>query len=333
MYSTMDFYINQFANYLGDAIKIGESAKITKPSQPIQNVLISGLGGSGIGGSLACSLLAEKMNIPMYVNNDYSLPAYVNENTLLIISSYSGNTEETIEALEIGSQKNAKIVCVTTESGKIAKIAREKDFDLIVIPSGNPPRACLSYSFPQVFFILNQLGLINEEPINELKSAVSFLETETPQIKEQAKTIAEQLFGKLPIIYSDARIGSVAVRFRQQLNENSKILAWHHVIPEMNHNELVGWTTENQNLAVLFLRNEDDFHRNQTRMQINKTIIENYTSTIIEIWSKGDSLIQKSLYLVLLTDWVSFELAQLRGADAVEVKVIDYLKGELAKVN
>lgn len=333
MYSTMDFYINQFSNFLAEAIKIGESATLTQPNYPIQNVLISGLGGSGIGGSLACSLLADKINVPMYVNNDYSLPAYVNENTLLIISSYSGNTEETLEALEIGQSKNAKIVCVTTENGKIAKIARERNYDLIIIPGGNPPRACLNCSFPQVFFILNQFGLINNEPIDELKSAVSFLESETSQIKEKAKIIADQLFGKLPIIYSDARIGSVAVRFRQQLNENSKVLAWHHLIPEMNHNELVGWTTENQNLAVLFLRNEDDFNRNQTRMKINKTIIENYTDTIIEIWSKGDSLIHKSLYLILLTDWVSFELAQLRGADAVEVKVIDYLKGELAKVN
>lgn len=333
MYSTMDFYINQFSNYLAEAIHIGESAKITKSNQPITNVLISGLGGSGIGGSIACSLLADKIKVPMYVNNDYFLPAYVDENTLLIISSYSGNTEETLEALEIGSQKNAKIVCITTENGKIAKLARKREYDLIVIPEGNPPRACLSYSFPQVFFILNQHGLIDETPIQTLKLATSFLEQETPQIKERAKSIAEQLFGKLPVIYSDVRIGSVAVRFRQQLNENSKVLAWHHVIPEMNHNELVGWTTENQNLAVLFLRNEDDFHRNQTRIEINKKIVGNYTDTIIEIWSKGDSLIHKSLYLILLTDWISFELAQLRGVDAVEVKVIDYLKGELAKVN
>lgn len=333
MYSTMDFYINQFANYLEESIGIGEKSVINQPSQPITNVLISGLGGSGIGGSLACSLLADKINVPMYVNNDYSLPAYVNENTLLIISSYSGNTEETLEALEVGSQKNAKIVCITTENGKIAKLAREREYDLIVIPGGNPPRACLNYSFPQIFFILNQLDLIDETPIQKLRTAIPFLEEETESIKKQAKEIAEQLFGKLPVIYSDARIGSVAVRFRQQLNENSKILAWHHLIPEMNHNELVGWTTENQNLAVLFLRNEDDFHRNQTRMEINKKIIENYTDCIIEIWSKGDDLIQKSLYLVLLTDWISFELAELRGADAVEVKVIDYLKGELSKVN
>lgn len=333
MYSTMDFYINQFANYLEESIVIGENAVVNQPSQPITNVLISGLGGSGIGGSLACSLLADKINIPMYVNNDYSLPAYVNENTLLIISSYSGNTEETLEALEVGSQKNAKIVCITTENGKLVKLAREREYDLIVIPGGHPPRACLNYSFPQIFFILNQLDLIDETPIQKLRTAIPFLKKETESIKKQAKEIAGQLFEKLPVIYCDARIGSVAVRFRQQLNENSKILAWHHLIPEMNHNELVGWTIENQNLAVLFLRNEDDFHRNQTRMEINKKIIGSYTSCVMEIWSKGDDLIQKSLYLVLLTDWISFELAELRGADAVEIKVIDYLKGELSKVN
>jgi len=125
---------------------------------------------------------------------------------------------------------------------------------------------------------------------------------------------------------------AVAVRLRQQLNENSKILCWHHVVPEMNHNELVGWRKENNDLAVIYLRNDDDYQRNQVRININKEIISSYTNTIIEIDSKGASLIERAIYLVHLSDWISFHLATLRGVDPVEIKVIDYLKGELGKV-
>jgi glucose/mannose-6-phosphate isomerase len=124
----------------------------------------------------------------------------------------------------------------------------------------------------------------------------------------------------------------VAVRLRQQINENSKALCWHHVVPEMNHNELVGWTEKNENLAVLYLRNDDDYSRNVVRMDINKKIIGQYAGDIIEVYSKGESLAEKALYLVHLGDWISWYLAELRGVDALEVNVIDFLKGELAKV-
>jgi glucose/mannose-6-phosphate isomerase len=125
---------------------------------------------------------------------------------------------------------------------------------------------------------------------------------------------------------------SVAVRLRQQINENSKVLCWHHVYPEMNHNELVGWTEKNNNLAVVFLRNKDDFKRNAVRMDITKDIYAKYTDTIIEIFSKGQTLVEKSIYLVHLSDWVSWYLSELTGADAIEVRAIDYLKSELAKI-
>ena len=145
--------------------------------------------------------------------------------------------------------------------------------------------------------------------------------------------MAERLTGKIPIIYAVDTMEPVAVRLRQQINENAKMLCWHHVIPEMNHNELVGWTEKHQDKAVVYLRNKDDYKRNQIRMDINQKIISQYTDNTVEIYSKGNSFIEKALYLVHLGDWVSWYLSEMQGVDAIQIKVIDYLKAELAKVD
>lgn len=330
-YSTMDTYISQFTDQLKQAIQIGESASLTQPEKPIQNILLSGLGGSGIGGTLTASLLQNELTVPMNVNNNYFIPNYVNENTLLIISSYSGNTEETLQALEEGIKRNAKIVCVST-NGQVEKIANEYGFDLINLPSGIPPRGALALSFPQSLFISYHLNLISDKVILQLKGAVEFLENQKEDIKSEGRSFAQKLAGKIPVIYSDARMEAVAIRFRQQINENGKMLAWHHVLPEMNHNEIVGWTHENDDLAIVFLRNEDDYSRTQKRMDITAEVAKKYTPNVYTIQSKGSNFVEQCLYTILFTDWVSFELAQLTGADAIEVNVIDYLKGELKKI-
>jgi glucose/mannose-6-phosphate isomerase len=131
------------------------------------------------------------------------------------------------------------------------------------------------------------------------------------------------------VIYSAANVEAVAIRWRQQLNENSKVLCWHHVIPEMNHNELVGWRSSGK-FAVIILRNDTDYSRIQQRMNIAKNIISQYTPHIIEVYSKGESFLEKSLYLIHLGDWVSYYLAERKKVDPVEVNVIEYLKAELA---
>ena len=330
-YSTMDTYIRQFTDQLRQAITIGTSASLTAPENEIQNIVLSGLGGSGIGGTLTAALLQKQLEVPMIVNNDYSLPNFVNEHTLLIISSYSGNTEETVQAFQEGISKKAHIVCVST-NGKVEELAKQHQFDLIKLPPGIPPRGGLALSFPQSLFILNHLGFASDEIIEQLKESVEFLEQQKEEIEQQGREFAKQLVGKIPVVYADARMEAVAIRFRQQINENGKMLAWHHVLPEMNHNEIVGWTHKNEDLAVVFLRNEDDFSRTQKRMDITKEVAQKYTPNVYEINSKGSNFVEQCLYTILFTDWVSFELAQQTGADAVEVNVIDYLKGELKKL-
>jgi glucose/mannose-6-phosphate isomerase len=135
----------------------------------------------------------------------------------------------------------------------------------------------------------------------------------------------------MPFIYAINGMEAVAVRFRQQVNENGKQLCVHHIIPEMNHNELVGWRTKDENLAVIIFRNKEDFSRSQTRVELNKKIFKQYTPNIIEVWSKGSSYLERALYLIHVGDWISWHLSVLRNFDCTEVKVIDWLKGELAK--
>jgi glucose/mannose-6-phosphate isomerase len=124
----------------------------------------------------------------------------------------------------------------------------------------------------------------------------------------------------------------VAIRLRQQINENSKMLCWHHVVPEMNHNELLGWRTNTENLSVLYLRNENDYYRNDARISINQSIVKKYTNNVLEVWSKGDSIIERSIYLINVGDWISWYLSVLNNVDAIEIDVITFLKEKLSKI-
>jgi glucose/mannose-6-phosphate isomerase len=326
----MDELIEGFPAQLKRAVEIGEKAKIGKNKFPVRNILISGLGGSGIGGTILNNVLRDDISVPIIVNKQYQIPAFVNENTLVIISSYSGNTEETLSALMQAFKKNAQIVCIAS-GGLIQEYAETNDIDYVNIDGGSPPRAAFGQSFVQLLYILHYTGLLEDGFKQYLHEAIALLETDEAEIKVKAREIAQRLSGKIPVIYSDAKFEGVSIRFRQQINENSKMLCWHHVVPEMNHNELVGWREKNDNIAVVFIRNNQDFERNQERMEFTKEVVSQYASDVIEIYSKGEYDIVRSLYLIHFTDWVSYYLAELKGVDAVEVDVISKLKSKLAE--
>jgi glucose/mannose-6-phosphate isomerase len=327
----MNQLIENFPSQLREAIAIGEKAVLKKPVTPIKNILITGLGGSGIGGTIVSEIISWECTVPVVVNKNYFIPAFVDAGTLVIVCSYSGNTEETLEALELAIKKNAKITCITS-GGKLAEIAKTKNFDLVMIPSGNPPRACLGYSLVQLFYVLNGYGIIGADFKKQLAASVALLEKEKSNIISEAAVVTDFLFGKTPVIYAVDGYNGVATRFRQQINENSKMLCWHNILPEMNHNELVGWVEKNDTLAVIILRNKQDYTRTQTRIEISKEVFNKYTPNIKEIWSKGDSFLERSIYLIHLTDYVSVMLADKKKIDATEVDIINHLKGELSKI-
>ncbi|MCW3071175.1 MAG: Bifunctional phosphoglucose/phosphomannose isomerase [Bacteroidetes bacterium] len=327
----MKTLVENFSKQLTEAIAIGSNAKLSAAEHAICNVLVCGLGGSGIGGSIVSELVIGNANVPVNVSKGYFIPAYVNENTLVIISSYSGNTEETLNCMKLALAKNAKIAAVTS-GGKVLETAKEKGFDCIVVPGGMPPRSCLGYSLTQLFFILGFHKIITNNYKAELEAAVKLLDSEEINIVAEATIIAEKLKDKTPVIYATTYNEGIAIRFRQQLNENAKILCWHQVIPEMNHNELVGWTQKNDNLSVLIFLDKNDYSRNLARVDINKEVIKKYTENIREVWSKGNSTIEKAIYFIHLGDWISIILGEMRGVDLMEVNVINALKSKLSEI-
>jgi glucose/mannose-6-phosphate isomerase len=327
----MNDYINDFTNHLSEAIEIANNTNLTSCTKEIRNVLICGLGGSGIGGTIVSDIVSSKVNIPIAATKDYSIPNFVNEHTLVIANSYSGNTEETLYALEKCQSRGAEIAVITS-GGKLKTIAEENKYNKIIIPGNQPPRAMFGYAFTELFFMLNHYGIIDDSFKADFDKAITLIDTEKAYIQKQAMDLAKKMYKQTPVIYVAKGFEGVAVRFRQQLNENSKMLAWHNVVPEMNHNELLGWRTNVDDLAVVYFRNKCDYDRNQIRMDINKKVISKFTSNITEIWSKGDSLIENSLYHISLGDWVSWYLSEMNNVDAIEIDVIDFLKGELAKI-
>ncbi len=323
--------IENFTLHLSEALTIGDNNSLTPAKKSINNVLICGLGGSGIGATVVSQIVNTTTNYPISINKDYNIPSFVSENTLVIVCSYSGNTEESLEMIAEAQEKNAEIACITS-GGKLLEISKQNNYNHIVIPGGHPPRAAFGLAFPTLFTLLNHYNVISKDFSQEFNATIKLINAEENNIITEAKNIADSLFGKIPVIYSTANYEGVAIRFRQQINENSKMLCWHNVIPEMNHNELVGWTKANEDLAVIILRNNDDYYRNEKRIEVNKTVFKKYTSTVLEIASKGNSRLENSLYLIHLTDWISFILAEKNGVDVVEVDVITALKNELAKI-
>ena len=323
--------VKEFTSQLTEALEIGKNTNLKAPKNTINNIVITGLGGSGIGGKIATQLVADQLKVPAVINNDYSLPKFVNENTLVIVSSFSGNTEETLEALQSAQKANAEIACITS-GGKLAQIANDNNYNLLVLPTAFSPRAMLTYSVIQQLFLFHHYGFINNEFIDDTRETVKLLDNEVDDIMAVAKQTANALFEKTTVAYSEASMEGVITRFRQQINENSKSLAWEHVFPEMNHNELVGWAGGKDEYAVLIFRSSFEHSRSSVRINISKDIFRKYTSTVLEFNAKGDTLLAQSFYHILLGDWISVYLAELNKVDDVEVKVIDFLKAELAKI-
>ena len=323
-------FISKFTTQLQEAYEIGSNSDLKTTNKKITSVIICGSGGSGIGGKIVSQIAEKHSQVPFVTHNTYSLPNFVDENTLVVISSYSGNTEETVSAFKEALKRNSEIACVTS-GGEIQRIANENNTNCIIIPGGNPPRAMLTYSLTQLFFILNNYGIINGDFKTDLTSSILLLNNEVESIKEEAKKVTEIIKNKTILIYTDVSFEGVGTRFKQQLNENSKTLAYSNIIPEMNHNELLGWNGGNDSFSAIFLRNETDNKRNQVRMEISKEVVSKKTNSVVDVFSKGNSEIERTLYLILLTDWVSVYLADEYGVDAIEIKVIDHLKHELSK--
>lgn len=322
--------IQKFPNQIEEALHIAKKSKFTFNAQKFNHILMSGLGGSGIGASIVQEYVADKVALPITVNKNYFIPKSVNDSTLFIACSYSGNTEETLAAAASALKQKATVVCITS-GGALAEMAKKHKLNLVLIPGGMPPRACLGYSLVQLLQVLKSLGLLKAKFESEMQSAIALLRKDTKKIQAQALKLATALHGKHIALYGVAGREALLVRFRQQINENGKALAWHNVVPEMTHNEIVGWRNPLQDTAVVFISEKEDYARNLKRLAILKKVVKKYTSNIIDLPMKGDTYWERTFYFVHLTDWASVYLADLYKQDATEVKVIDHLKAEMSK--
>jgi len=327
-----------FPSQWREAVDLTRDVSWPIDSSRIRNVCISGMGGSAIGADIIRTHSLDQCPVPVFVNRRYDLPQWVGAHTLFVACSFSGNTEETLHALQQAKSKNAQIVAVTS-GGKLLLEASREDYGYVKIPGGMPPRAALAYSFVPLFQLFNYLGF-TDEGADALEETAKMLEEQAIILSETlnnpALMIAREIQDTLPIIYTGSGLlESVGLRWRGQFEENSKVLSYGNSIPEMNHNEIVGWEQVAHltgRLSVIMLEDEDDHPKEKQRMQIVKELVEELTVYSTQLKSFGNSRLARQFSLIQIGDWVSFYLALINEVDPTPIAKIDLLKSRLAEL-
>lgn len=339
MYDTQQMWdlLAGFPNQWDEATKFTEELDLMLEPGQIDNICIAGMGGSAIGGDLIRAYSSESCPVPVQVIRDYTVPGWVGGDTLFIASSFSGNTEETLSALSVARERGAQTAAITS-GGQLLLKATQGEFDYIKIPGGMPPRAALGYSFVSLFRIFQFLGYLDEgdEALSETEVLLNDQGTLLANLQDsEALALAGDLMDSLPIIYSNSTLlEPVNIRWRCQFEENSKTLAYGNTLPEMNHNEIVGWehiAHLTGRLSVILLIDEEEDPRLKKRMHIVKELIEDQVTSISILKSRGESRLTRMFSLIQMADWTSYYLAILNEVDPTPIPKIDLLKSKLAE--
>jgi glucose/mannose-6-phosphate isomerase len=316
-----------------------ETFRVPGDYAQVHSVVVLGMGGSAIGGDLVRTVAQGECPVPILVHRDYDVPALVGPDTLVLASSYSGNTEETLSAFDQAQQRGAKLMAMTT-GGALAKRAKELDIPLFQFSFRAQPRGALGYSFVPLLSIFHRLGFI-ADPCGRVEEAVQVMEAmqteigaDVPAARNPAKQLAQRLFGRLPVVYGSGILSEVARRFKGQLNENAKNWGFFEVMPELNHNAVSGYECPpelNDNIVVVMLRSAFDHPRNQVRFRVTQEILRRRGVSTKVVSARGQSAIAQMLSVVHFGDFVSFYLSVLNQVDPSPVDAVTFLKGELAK--
>ena len=310
MGTSIDIDTRNFLDMLKAKVDVKEGSYPNK-------LLISGMGGSGIGGRIIESLANFTSMGDIRSWNNYGLPAWLSSIDNVICISYSGNTAETLSVAKNAHKLGCEIEVITT-GGKLGDLAEENNWQKMLIEEGHQPRAALPLLLKPLLYKLNFPNI--EKIVKEV--------SEQDYEKSQIENIAKKLSGKIPCIYTEPSLESVGYRWRCQIQENAKQLAFHHVIPEMNHNEIVGWTNPNPNMTPVLIRKQNENDELKNRFEaLKNTAWKNIK--IVEIFAKCDNHLSKILETIYTGDMVSIELAKLNGVDPTPVEVIEDLKSEL----
>jgi glucose/mannose-6-phosphate isomerase len=316
--------------HLSDALFRVESARIepTKTS----GLVVCGMGGSAIGGDLARAALGTRTTLPFTTVRDYGLEPWTSPERMVLCASYSGNTEETLAAFEAAAAVGAKRV-VTTTGGALGDSARADDVPIIPIPAALQPRAAVGYMFVAAAEVAALAGVATAIR-TEIDGAAAHLRSSREALIERAAVIADVVGDSFPVIYGSDLTIPVAYRWKTQINENAKIPAFAHSLPEMDHNELVGWTQGggSERFSAIFLDDPDQHPRARQRLELTAGLIEPTAAGLVQIEAEGDTRTARMLWAVMLGDLVSLVLAAKRGIDPSPVEVIESLKSELGRL-
>jgi len=329
--------IKELGQQVKDAWKIARAAQLPPSHADVRNITVAGMGGSAIGGDLAAALLADELKVPMSVHRDYGLPGYVGRDSLVIVSSYSGNTEETLSAFEEARKRGAKVLAITT-GGTLADLARASNYPVITFSYKARPRATLGYSLGLVLGALSRLGLARDLSA-DIDTATADLAKLEERVHEGARTndakkLAKELHGRIIVAYGAGVMGVMARRVKGQWNENSKNWSAYDVMSELNHNAVVGFPNPpiaRDALTVLLLRSDRDNPRHKIRFDVTRELLDRASIPHRTLQFSGANMLSEVLQMTLFTDYVSFYVALLNGADPSPNTAIDYLKDRLAK--
>jgi len=302
--------ISDLYKHINHSFNIIENFSI-KWTGKIDNIVICGMGGSAIGGDFVKTVLNEEINIPIFVNRDYSLPKWINKNTLIIICSYSGNTEETVSCLNEAEKLNI-IPIIISSGGFILNTGIDKQYPYIKVPPGIQPRAAFGYSSSLLLLLLNKIGVIGKNIIDNLFSSISEIKKLSKMYSDvndnnEAIQLAYKIFNKYPIVYGTSSTDVIGLRFRCQLAENTKILSSNFIIPEQNHNEIEGFEKlNNNNYIIIWIYDLNDDSRKIKRIKVTSKILSTSVNNQYFFKGDGENLIIRLMKLIYFFDWVSF---------------------------
>lgn len=316
--------------------QLEHSFDIPKLSIAIENIVFTGMGGSALAARL--SMTWPGYTVPFEIVRGYSLPKYISAKTLVIVSSYSGNTEETLSALQDAESAGAQIICIAA-GGKLAEIAKDKGYPLAVLPHASQPRFAALYSFKAIVTILERVGLVQESVISELTQSAQFLKTHLeswnpthPATDNIAKKLALDILGTSPVVYAGPLMAPAAYKWKISINENAKNVAWWNELPEFNHNEFLGWSSHpiEKPYSVIDLRSSYEHERIQKRFDLSAKLLSGRRPAPKTIEAQGNSVLEHLIYTTGLGDFVSLYLALLNGLNPTPVDLIEKFKKELA---
>jgi len=321
----------------------GEAQDLTFPSRytEIDHLVIVGMGGSAIGGALLKDLVSDQADVSISIVRDYVLPSFAaGANVLVIACSYSGNTEETLSCFEQALERDTQALAITT-GGKLADLAREAGVPVVTFDYQSQPRAALGYAFILLLGTVHRLGLIPDysedvaEAVAVMEGWQEEIDAPVPAVANEAKALAEQVEGKLPVVYGSGFLAATANRWKTQFNENAKSWAFFEILPELDHNAVVGLAIPDvvpEHGVVMLLRSPLDPDRIAERWDVTGELLAREGVSAHEVWGRGKSQLSQILSLIHFGDYVSFYLAVLNEVDPTPVENIAFLKGRLAEL-